>query len=43
MPDKYDPDERFKVDIGDEEPEDALRRLLDKKAEPEADPDDEDA
>jgi hypothetical protein len=43
MPDKFDPDEKFKVDIGDEEPEDALRRLLDKKkAEPEADPEDED-
>lgn len=38
MPDKFDPDERFKVDIGDEEPEDALRRLLDKKPEPEPEP-----
>jgi len=43
MPDKFDPDERFKLDIGDEEPEEALRRLLDKKPEPDADPEDEDA
>lgn len=43
MPDKYDPDEKFKVDIGDETPEEALRRLLDKKPEPETDPEDEDA
>jgi len=34
MSDKFDPDEKFKLDIGDEEPEDALRRLLDKKPEP---------
>lgn len=43
MPDKYDPDEKFKLDIGDEEPEDALRRLLDKKPEPDDDPEGEDA
>ncbi len=43
MPDKYDPDERFKVDIGDEEPEAALRRLLDKKVEPDGSDDEDDA
>ena len=43
MPDKFNPDERFKLDLGDEEPEDALRRLLDEKPEPPADADDEDA
>ena len=41
MPDKFDPDERFKVDIGDEEPEEALRRLLDKKPETEPEPEDD--
>jgi len=41
MPDKFDPDERFKLDVGDEEPEDALRRLLDKKPEPDADSEDD--
>jgi hypothetical protein len=43
MPDEFDPDERFKIDTGDEEPEEILRRLLDQKPEPEADPEDEDA
>lgn len=40
---KPDPDERFKLDIGEMEPEEALRRLLDKKPEPDGEPEDEDA
>lgn len=42
MPDKFDPDERFKLDM---EPEEAIRKFLDgdKSDEPQEEPADEDA